>query len=63
MYFLGAIPSFLTLCLYPLLRSELTKDEMQAQLTSRARILFWASIVLGSLSVGLVGHAIYRYLS
>jgi hypothetical protein len=47
----------------PLLRSELTKDEMQAQLASRARILFWGSVVLGTLSVCLVGHAIYRYLS
>ena len=46
----------------PLLRSELTKDEMQAQLASRARTLFWGSIVLGTLSVCLVGHAIYRYL-
>ncbi|KAF8718192.1 hypothetical protein HU200_025683 [Digitaria exilis] len=44
----------------PFFLSELTKDEMQAQLASRARILFWASIVLGSLSVCLVGHAIYR---
>lgn len=47
----------------PSLRSELTKDEMQAQLASRARILFWGSIALGTLSVCLVGHAIYRYLS
>jgi hypothetical protein len=48
---------------FPSLRSELTKDEMQAQLASRARILFWGSIVLGTLSVCLVGHAIYRYQS
>jgi len=44
----------------PFFLSELTKDEMQAQLASRARILFWGSIVLGTLSVCLVGHAIYR---
>lgn len=44
----------------PFFLSELTKDEMQAQLASRARILFWGSIALGTLSVCLVGHAIYR---
>ncbi|XP_062216571.1 E3 ubiquitin-protein ligase SPL2-like isoform X2 [Phragmites australis] len=44
----------------PFFLSELTKDEMQAELTSRARTLFWASIVFGALSVCLVGHAIYR---
>ncbi|RCV46294.1 hypothetical protein SEVIR_9G524900v4 [Setaria viridis] len=44
----------------PFFLSELTKDEMQAQLASRARILFWGSVVLGTLSVCLVGHAIYR---
>ncbi|OEL16442.1 E3 ubiquitin-protein ligase SPL2 [Dichanthelium oligosanthes] len=47
----------------PFFLSELTKDEMQAQLASRARILFWSSIVLGTMSGCLVGHAIYRYLS
>ncbi|WVZ55673.1 hypothetical protein U9M48_006305 [Paspalum notatum var. saurae] len=44
----------------PFFLSELTKDEMQAQLASRSRILFWGSVVLGTLSVGLLGHAIYR---
>ncbi|PUZ42577.1 hypothetical protein GQ55_9G593600 [Panicum hallii var. hallii] len=44
----------------PFFLSELTKDEMQAELASRARILFWGSIVLGTLSVCLVGRAIYR---
>jgi len=44
----------------PFFLSELTKDEMQAQLASRARTLFWGSIVLGTLSVCLMGRAIYR---
>ncbi|GJN08904.1 hypothetical protein PR202_ga26864 [Eleusine coracana subsp. coracana] len=47
----------------PFFLSELTKHEMQAELASRSRKLFWGSIALGTLSVCLVGHAIYRYLS
>ncbi|KAL6660208.1 hypothetical protein ACP70R_002330 [Stipagrostis hirtigluma subsp. patula] len=44
----------------PFFLSELTKDEMEAQLSSRAKTLFWASVVLGTMSVCLVGHAVYR---
>jgi E3 ubiquitin-protein ligase MUL1 len=47
----------------PFFLSELTKGEMQAELASRSRTLFWASIALGPLSVCLVGHAIYRGLA
>ncbi|XP_062210072.1 E3 ubiquitin-protein ligase SPL2-like [Phragmites australis] len=44
----------------PFFLSELTKDEMQAELASRARTLFWAGIIFGTLSVCLLCHAIYR---
>ncbi|KAK3150640.1 hypothetical protein QOZ80_3AG0235800 [Eleusine coracana subsp. coracana] len=47
----------------PFFLSELTKHEMQAELASRSRKLFWGSIALGTLSVCLVGHAIYRGLA
>uniref|UniRef100_A0A0D9VQ68 RING-type E3 ubiquitin transferase n=1 Tax=Leersia perrieri TaxID=77586 RepID=A0A0D9VQ68_9ORYZ len=44
----------------PFFLSELTKDEMEAELSSRARTLFWATVVLGTMSIGLLGFATYR---
>lgn len=34
---------------------------MEAELSSRAKTLFWASVVLGTMSVCLLGFATYRY--
>jgi hypothetical protein len=45
----------------PFFLSDLTKDEMEAELSSRAKTLFWASVVLGTMSVCLLGFATYRY--
>uniref|UniRef100_A0A0D3FEI9 RING-type E3 ubiquitin transferase n=2 Tax=Oryza TaxID=4527 RepID=A0A0D3FEI9_9ORYZ len=44
----------------PFFLSDLTKDEMEAELSSRAKTLFWASVVLGTMSVCLLGFATYR---
>ncbi|XP_006649492.1 E3 ubiquitin-protein ligase SPL2 [Oryza brachyantha] len=44
----------------PFFLSELTKDEMEVELSSRAQTLFWATVVLGTMSVCLLGFATYR---
>ncbi|KAF0891354.1 hypothetical protein E2562_009510 [Oryza meyeriana var. granulata] len=44
----------------PFFLSELTKDDMEAELSSRAKTLFWATVVLGTMSVCLLGYATYR---
>lgn len=41
-------------------RSDLTKDQMIADLVFKRRILLWSGIVLGSLSIGILGYAIMR---
>lgn len=45
----------------PFFLSDLTKGEIEAELDSRARTLFWVTFALGTMSVGLLGHAIYRF--
>ncbi|KAF7041057.1 hypothetical protein CFC21_050893 [Triticum aestivum] len=44
----------------PYFLSDLTKGEMEAEMSSRARFFFWVTVALGTVSVGLLGHAIYR---
>ncbi|XP_050102416.1 E3 ubiquitin-protein ligase SPL2-like [Malus sylvestris] len=44
----------------PYFLSEMSKDEMVADLASRARMLFWVGIVLGSMSIGVLGYAVVR---
>lgn len=36
---------------------------MVVDLVNRSKILFWSGIVLGSLSIGILGYAIVRYIS
>ncbi|KAM0867313.1 hypothetical protein ACQ4PT_042073 [Festuca glaucescens] len=45
----------------PFFLSDLTKGEMEAEMSSRARAFFWITVALGTVSVGLLGHAIYRF--
>lgn len=42
-------------------RSDMTKDEIVAELNFDAGVLFWSGILLGILSVGILGYAVIRY--
>ncbi|KAK9281647.1 hypothetical protein L1049_004550 [Liquidambar formosana] len=44
----------------PYFLSDMTKDQMVVDLAFRAKILFWSGIVLGSVSVGILGYAVLR---
>lgn len=44
----------------PYFLSEMTKDQMVVEMSFRTKILFWSGIVVGSLSVGVLGYAIVR---
>ncbi|XP_057977787.1 E3 ubiquitin-protein ligase SPL2 [Malania oleifera] len=39
---------------------DMTKDQMVVELAFRTKILFWSGIVLGSLSIGILGFAAVR---
>eukprot|EP00256_Glycine_max_P032023 XP_006576561.1 E3 ubiquitin-protein ligase SPL2 isoform X1 [Glycine max] len=41
-------------------RSDLSKDQMIVDLSSKTKILFWGGIALGSMSVGVLGYAVVR---
>lgn len=40
----------------------MTKDQMILDLVFKTRLLFWSSIVLGSLSIGILGYSVTRYV-
>ncbi|KAL2926866.1 E3 ubiquitin-protein ligase SPL2 [Bienertia sinuspersici] len=44
----------------PFFLSELTKDQMVFELTSKMKILLLSGIVVGSVSIGILGYAIFR---
>lgn len=44
----------------PYFLSDMTKDQMLVDLSFKTNVLFWSSIVLGSLSIGVLGYAIRR---
>ncbi|KAM1155794.1 hypothetical protein ACFX13_027227 [Malus domestica] len=44
----------------PYFLSEMSKDQMVADLILRTKILFWSGIVLGSISIGVLGHSVAR---
>ncbi|XWS16162.1 hypothetical protein CRYUN_Cryun34aG0061600 [Craigia yunnanensis] len=44
----------------PYFLSDLTKDQMLLDLAFKTKILFWSSIILGSLSIGILGYAFVR---
>jgi len=41
----------------------MTKDQMVLELSSKAKILLWGGIIVGSVSIGVLGYAILRYFS
>lgn len=47
----GSIPYFLT---------EMSKDEMVARLSKVARLLKWTGIIVGAVSVGILGYSLVR---
>ncbi|CAK7356523.1 unnamed protein product [Dovyalis caffra] len=44
----------------PYFLADMTKDQMVADLAFKAKILLWSGIVLGSLSIGVLGFAVMR---
>ncbi|XP_050873831.1 E3 ubiquitin-protein ligase SPL2 [Lathyrus oleraceus] len=44
----------------PYFLSNLSKNQMVVELSFKTRVLFWSGIVLGSLSVGIIGYAAVR---
>ncbi|XVF86901.1 hypothetical protein PTKIN_Ptkin18bG0078100 [Pterospermum kingtungense] len=44
----------------PYFLSDMTKDQMLVDLAFKTKILFWSSIILGSLSIGILGYAFVR---
>ncbi|KAJ8448251.1 hypothetical protein Cgig2_025175 [Carnegiea gigantea] len=44
----------------PCFLSEMTKDQMVLELSSKAKILLWSGIIVGSVSIGILGYAILR---
>ncbi|XP_022721592.1 E3 ubiquitin-protein ligase SPL2 isoform X1 [Durio zibethinus] len=44
----------------PYFLSDMTKDQMLLDLAFKTKILLWSSIVLGSLSIGILGYAFVR---
>lgn len=58
--FKNGIPEIKSCKDLPYFLTEKTKDQMVVDLVNRSKILFWSGIVLGSLSVGILGYAIVR---
>ncbi|CAI8607893.1 unnamed protein product [Vicia faba] len=44
----------------PYFLSDLSKNQMVVDLSFKTRVLFWSGIVLGSMSVGIIGYAVVR---
>ncbi|CAD5171183.1 E3 ubiquitin-protein ligase SPL2-like [Musa acuminata AAA Group] len=44
----------------PFFLSDMTKDELEAELNSNTRILLWSGILIGTLSFGILGYALVR---
>ncbi|KAJ8441122.1 hypothetical protein Cgig2_006951 [Carnegiea gigantea] len=44
----------------PYFLSEMTKDQMVLELSFRTKVLLWSGIVIGSVSIGILGYAIVR---
>ncbi|CAK9310591.1 unnamed protein product [Citrullus colocynthis] len=45
---------------FPHFLCEMTKDQMILDLVFKTKFLFWSSIILGSLSVGILGYSVVR---
>ncbi|KAF2300965.1 hypothetical protein GH714_018660 [Hevea brasiliensis] len=44
----------------PYFLSDMTKDEMVVDLAFETKVLLWSGIVLGSISIGILGYAVVR---
>ncbi|KAG0476451.1 hypothetical protein HPP92_013292 [Vanilla planifolia] len=44
----------------PYFLSNMTKDEIEADLAANSKILFWSGVVLGAFSVGVLGFTVFR---
>ncbi|MBA0724379.1 hypothetical protein Golax_021070 [Gossypium laxum] len=44
----------------PYFLTDMTKDQMLLDLAFKTKILFWSGVVLGSLSIGILGYAFVR---
>ncbi|KAH7565580.1 hypothetical protein JRO89_XS09G0230100 [Xanthoceras sorbifolium] len=44
----------------PYFLTEMTKDQVEVDLADKTKILFWSGIVIGSLSIGILGYSIFR---
>lgn len=47
--------------LFVLYRSDMNKDQMVVDAAFRTKVLLWSGIVLGTLSIGILGYAAVRY--
>lgn len=45
---------------FPYFLCEMTRDQMILDLVFKTKFLFWSSVVLGSLSVGVLGYSVVR---
>ncbi|RVW52194.1 E3 ubiquitin-protein ligase SPL2 [Vitis vinifera] len=41
-------------------RSEMSKDQMVVDLAFKSKVLFWSGVILGSVSIGVLGYAVVR---
>ncbi|KAL5755566.1 hypothetical protein ACOSQ2_020312 [Xanthoceras sorbifolium] len=44
----------------PYFLTEMTKDQVEVDLADKTKIHFWSGIVIGSLSIGILGYSIFR---
>ncbi|XP_021903002.1 E3 ubiquitin-protein ligase SPL2 [Carica papaya] len=58
--FKNGIPEIMSCKDLPYFLSDLTKDQMLLDLAFRTKILFWSGIILGSLSISILGYAALR---
>lgn len=45
---------------FPYFLSDMTKDEIEADLTINTKILFWSGVVLGTFSISILSYALMR---
>lgn len=39
----------------------MSKDQMVVDLAFKSKVLFWSGVILGSVSIGVLGYAVVRY--
>lgn len=44
----------------PYFLSEMSKDQMVVDLAFKSKVLFWSGVILGSVSIGVLGYAVVR---